>query len=67
MRTKRMATTAATDLAPNSGRLWAEWANLEAERGRMTDAFAKLDRAASLGAATEVVANADAITRQSRS
>src|SRR6185503_7487820 len=40
---------AAADLAPNSGMLWAEWANLDAERGRMTDAFAKLDRAASLG------------------
>ena len=35
-------------LAPANPRVWAEWGNVDAERGALHDAFAKLDRAATL-------------------
>lgn len=51
----------ATELAPTQGALWAEWANLDAERLRVGDALAKLERAASLGAVAEASKVADAL------
>jgi hypothetical protein len=57
---------AAAELAPDSGVLIAEWANLDAERGQMNDALARLDRAASLGAEREAAAIGDAIMRAER-
>lgn len=50
-----------TDLAPSNGVLWAEWANLDAERLQPGDAFTKLERAASLGAVSEAILVADAL------
>ena len=35
-------------LAPTNPRVWAEWGNVDAERGALHDAFVKLDRAATL-------------------
>lgn len=53
----------ATELAPSAGALWAEWGNLDAERGRIVEAFAKLERAASLGSSVAAVSVADALLR----
>ena len=53
----------ATALAPSNGTLWVEWANLDAERGRLDDAFAKLNHAAQLGATSEASRLADALRR----
>lgn len=51
----------ATDLFPSNGALWAEWANLDAERLQTEDVFAKLDRAAALGAVSEANRVGDAL------
>jgi hypothetical protein len=53
----------ASALAPRAGRVWAEWGNVDAERGRLTDAFAKLDKAVTLDAAHDARAVSDAILR----
>lgn len=51
----------ATQRVPLNGVLFAEWGNLEAERGRLEEAFAKLDRAAALGATIEARKVVDAL------
>ncbi len=53
----------AAGLAPMNPRVWAEWGNVDAERGALHDAFAKLDRAATLYAAKSAGTVADAILR----
>jgi O-antigen ligase len=55
----------ASTMAPGFAQLWAEWGNLEAERGSFHEAFAKLERAAALGGRRETMAVADAIFRAS--
>jgi hypothetical protein len=56
----------AVELAPDRGALWAEWGNLDAEQGNLAAAFSKLERGASLGAATAAAAVGDAILRVQR-
>ena len=50
-------------MAPNFSVLWAEWANLDAERGRIPAAFSKLERSAALGITDETGQVADAVIR----
>jgi tetratricopeptide (TPR) repeat protein len=51
----------ASEFAPAFARLWAEWGNVDAERGRLADAFMKLDRSAALGGGEDAGVVADAI------
>ena len=53
----------AASLAPASARLWAEWGNVDAERGALPEALAKLERAAALGDDSDAEILADAILR----
>src|SRR5882672_1593525 len=53
----------ATSLAPASARLWAEWGNVDAERGALHDAFGKLEHAAILGDEVDAGSVASAILR----
>jgi tetratricopeptide (TPR) repeat protein len=50
-------------LAPANPRVWAEWGNVDAERGDLHSAFAKLDRAATLYGEEDALTVADAILR----
>jgi O-antigen ligase/tetratricopeptide (TPR) repeat protein len=51
--------------APTHPRLWAEWGNVDAERGNFHDAFVKLERAATLYGGTDAKVVTDAILRAS--
>jgi tetratricopeptide (TPR) repeat protein len=53
----------AAALAPTNPRVWAEWGNVDAERGALPDAFAKLDRAVTLHGEESARTVADAILR----